>query len=417
MKPLNIVKFLLLTTLPSLSFIAIADESYPTWSVKGFGSLGFTRADTDKIGFYRNRTQTQEAKKSLEIATDSRLGVQLDVDLNDNWHITTQFIARDHSGDFLEQNLDWAYLRWYPNEDTVVRAGRMGFDAFLLSDYRNVGFAYPWMRPPHEFYANIPITHYDGIDIKESFSLDNGAFLSLKAYAGYTSTQLSEEYYDTELEGPMAGANIMYETGSWRFRAGYTYIRQIVDIDTGELKLQINDPTTNFLFPNLNQLAPLITFKDSNIHFMSLGTSYDDGTWLAHAEASYMDTKGQELFNPDTASAYLSIGRRFANVTLYSLYGISHSFQKKTKVPDPRFPDPRLIQLHQEVEGRFNSQAIKQQSLSIGLRWDFHPKAAFKAQWSHYWLGEDGDSLWHRDVGVDTPENVNVMSFGIDFIF
>ena len=108
---------------------------------------------------------------------------------------------------------------------------------------------------------------------------------------------------------------------------------------------------------------------------MSLGTSYDDGTWLAHAEASYMDTKGQELFNPDTASAYLSIGRRFSNVTLYSLYGISHSFQKKTKVPDPRFPDPRLIQLHQEVEGRFNSQAIKQQSLSIGLRWDFHPKA------------------------------------------
>ena len=94
MTPLHIVKFLLLTTLPSLSFIAIADESYPTWSVKGFGSLGFTRADTDKIGFYRNRTQTQEAKKSLEIATDSRLGVQLDVDLNDNWHITTHNLSR-----------------------------------------------------------------------------------------------------------------------------------------------------------------------------------------------------------------------------------------------------------------------------------------------------------------------------------
>ncbi|MEE9337882.1 MAG: hypothetical protein V3U87_07355, partial [Methylococcaceae bacterium] len=373
--------------------------------------------DTDKIGFYRNRTQTQEAKKSLEIATDSRLGVQLDVDLNDYWHISSQFIARDHAGDFLEQNLDWAYLRWYPNEDTVVRAGRMGFDAFLLSDYRNVGFAYPWMRPPHEFYANIPISHYDGIDIKKSFSLDNGDFLSLKAFAGYISTQLSEEYYDTELEGPMAGANIMYEKGSWRFRAGYTYIRQIVDIDTRDLKLQINDPATNFLFPNLNQLARLITFKDSNIHFMSLGTSYDDGTWLAHAEASYMDTKGQDLFNPDTASAYLSIGRRFSNVTLYSLYGVSYSFQKKTNVPTPRFPEPRLLQLHQVVEERFNSQAINQQSLSIGLRWDFHPKVAFKAQWSHYWLGEDGDSLWYRDIGVDTPENVNVMSFGIDFIF
>ncbi len=416
MKQLNITNFKILTILLLISSTSIADEAYPNWSIKGFGSLGLIRSDSNKIGFYRNRTQTQEINKSLDISTDSRLGVQLDVDLTDSWHITSQFIARDHAGDFLEQNLDWAFLRWYPNEDTVVRAGRMGFDAFLLSDYRNVGFAYPWMRPPHEFYANIPITHYDGIDIRKSLSLDHD-LVSLKAYAGYTSTQLSEEYYDTELEGPMAGANIVYETGSWRLRAGYTYIRQVVDIDTRSLKLQINDATNNFLFPNLNQLAPLITFKDSNIHFMSLGTSYDDGTWLVHAEASYMDTEGQELFNPDTASAYLSIGRRFSNVTLYSLYGVSHSFQKKTAIPDPRFPDPRLLLIQQDVEERFNSQAINQQSLSIGLRWDFHPKVAFKAQWSHYWLGEDGDALWQRDVGVDTPENVNVMSFGIDFIF
>jgi hypothetical protein len=416
MKQLNITNFKLLTLLFLISSTSIADEAYPNWSIKGFGSLGLIRSDSNKIGFYRNRTQTKEVNKSLDITTDSRLGVQLDVDLTDSWHITSQFIARDHAGDFLEQNLDWAFLRWYPNEDTVVRAGRMGFDAFLLSDYRNVGFAYPWMRPPHEFYAIIPITHYDGIDIRKSLSLEHG-LVSLKAYAGYTSTQLSEEYYNTELEGPMAGANIVYETGSWRLRTGYTYIRQVVDIDTRSLKLQINDTTNNFLFPNLNQLAPLITFKDSNIHFMSLGTSYDDGTWLVHAEASYMDTEGQELFNPDTASAYLSIGRRFSNVTLYSLYGVSHSFQTKTEIPDPRFPDPRLLLIQQEVEERFNSQVINQQSLSIGLRWDFHPKAAFKAQWSHYWLGEDGDALWQRDVGVDTPENVNIMSFGIDFIF
>ena len=142
-----------------------------------------------------------------------------------------------------------------PMKILLLEPVEMGFDAFLLSNYRNVGFAYPWMRPPHEFYANIPITHYDGIDIKQSFSLDNGDFLSLKAYAGYTSTQLSEDYYDAEIEGPMVGANVIYETGNWRFRTGYTYIRQVVDIDAQDLKLQINDPTTNFLFPNLNQLA------------------------------------------------------------------------------------------------------------------------------------------------------------------
>ncbi len=207
----HFVNFGVLALMLSISSTARANDNYPNWSIKGFGTLGFAYSDNDKLGFYRDRTQTQEVKKSLEIATDSRLGLQLDVDINDFWHITTQFIVRDHAGDFFEQNLDWAFLKWNPGNDYEIRAGRLGADAFLLSDYRNVGYAYPWMRPPHEFYANIPLTHYDGINIKKTLFLENGD-LAFKLYGGYTSTKLSETYNNFDLDASFVGANILYIT-------------------------------------------------------------------------------------------------------------------------------------------------------------------------------------------------------------
>jgi len=406
---LGLVALILFLTAP-----AKADDQYPKLSVKGFGTIGYTYSDTDQIGFYRDRTQTQEVKKALEVSTDSRLGVQLDLQINDFWQASTQFIVRDHAGDFFEQNLDWAYLRWHLTEDVSVRFGRMGVDSFLLSDYRNVGYAYPWMRPPHEFYTNIPISHFDGIDIKKTMSLEDG-YLSVKAHAGYTATNLSEEYADLELEGPIAGLNIVYESGNWRTRAGYTYIRQVKEIQLQTLISAINDPVNNFVIPDINKLTPLLSVKNRNLHFMSLGTAYDDGTWLIHTEASYIDT--QDRFNPDVASAYFSIGRRISKFTLYTVYGISHSFQKKVTVPDALFPVPALIKLQQSVDAVINDNGTDEQSLSVGLRWDFHPQVAFKAQWSHYWLADDGAALWQKPESREIPDNVNVISFGFDFIF
>jgi hypothetical protein len=91
-----------------------------------------------------------------------------------------QWVARNHAGAFFEQNLEWAYLRWRPWNDLDLRVGRLGLDVFLLSDYRNVGYAYPWMRPPQEFYAPLFPYHLDGADIAQRFHLGEG-FLTLKS--------------------------------------------------------------------------------------------------------------------------------------------------------------------------------------------------------------------------------------------
>lgn len=407
-----------------------AGDEYPSWSIKGFGSIGLARSDNNTIGFFRDRTSTRAVKKSFDVATDSRLGVQLDVDISDDWHLTTQFIARDHAGNFFEQNLDWAFIKWSPEEldGFEVRVGRLGVDAFLLSDYRNVGYAYPWIRPPQDFYANIPLTHYDGIDFKKTFFLERGE-LAFKFGAGYTSTRMSEYYLNFDLEGPFLMANAVYTTEKWRFRAGYGHIWQTEDIEDADfdrLRGALNDPTANFAIPNLNQLTPLTHFNDSYLQFMSIGTAYDDGTWLVHAEASFLNGERQGILNPDSASAYLSIGRRFSDVTIYSRYGFAHSFHNTVEALDinPTLvgtpAEPGVRGLSQSLVSGLNENAIEQQSLSIGLRWDFYPKVAFKTEWTHYWLGDNGafSSLWeYEDSNSITPNHVNLVSFGIDFIF
>jgi hypothetical protein len=135
-----------------LSPIIQAGDQYPGWSVSGFGSFGYVGTDTNSLGFIRNRTQTKSATKSGKggggVTTGSRLAIQLDINFNESWRTTVQWIARDHAGDFFEQNLELAFIGWRPTYDLDIRAGCLALDTFLISDHRNVGFSYPWKHPP-----------------------------------------------------------------------------------------------------------------------------------------------------------------------------------------------------------------------------------------------------------------------------
>ena len=393
---------------------ANADEQSKRWSIKGFGSFGVTGSDTDRIGFLRNRTQTKAVDNNWGVTTDSRLGVQLDVDVSDSLHATVQWIARDHAGDFFEQNLEWAFLSWRPRDDIDIRIGRLGLDTFLLSDYRDVGYAYVWMRPPHEFYANIPLSHFDGIDFAQKFVIDN-SFLTLKLQAGYSYSQMHTGLGLFSIKAPIAGLNIVYESGDWRMRAGYSYMRFLSDVPSQELVNAVNDPALAPVYPGVSDLAAALTLEDTDLHFMSVGGAYDDGTWLGQAEVSYMETNNAYVV--DAASVYFSFGRRISEFTVYGLYGLSFSFNDRIDVPAPSVPAPPLLSLQKGLNRALNFNSIDQQSFSLGMRWDFYTNIAFKVQWTHFWFGERGAALWNQDEPGNIPSQVNLWSLGVDFVF
>lgn len=398
-----------------INVISVNAEEDIRWSIKGFGTFGFSGTDTDELGFIRSTTQTQNVRNSWGVITDSRIGLQVDVDINRSLHATVQWVARDHAGDFLEQNLDWAFLRWNFNDTTNVRFGRLGADLFLLSDYRNVGYAYPWVRPPHEFYSNLALYHFDGFDFNHKIYFDDN-LLSIKLFAGYSFNQIPSAFPEpVDLETPLVGGSLKFESGSWATRAGYAFLRIVTEVPNQQLVNALNAPSVNFGIPGISQVIPYLSIKNTNAHYYSLGTAYDDGSWIAQAEVSYVDS--ETTFFPDAVSSYLSVGKRFSNMTLYSLFGISHSFQKEINIPSPIFPSPQLQQLHQVTDRAINKNGIDETSVSLGLRWDFYQNLAFKTQWSHYWLGSNGTQFWKDSTLKEKSVQINVWSLGIDFIF
>ena len=390
-----------------------ADDSYPNWSLKGFGTLAFTGTDSKNLGFYRDTSQTQDVTQAWGISTDSSLGIQIDASISPTLHATAQWIARDHSGNFFEQNLEWAFLRWLIDDDLTLRIGRLGVDVFLLSDYRNVGYAYPWMRPPHEFYAYLGVYHFDGMDVTKKWNVGDGT-LSLKSFAGYSHNQYQDKVtaHTIDFDFAIAGANVLYETGDWRFRASYGIAHNLSE-PTKQLLNAMNDPLVKAFYPQISQLTSKVGFQNTDNHFYSLGVAYDDGVWLAQTEASYI------IFahDADIASGYLSVGRHFDKFTFYSLLGITKNFYKNVNVPQPAFPVPALLQLQQTVDSAINQIGMDEKSVSLGVRWDFYSNMAFKTQWSHYWLGDNGKYLWMKPASGASSDSVNVWSVGIDFTF
>lgn len=408
------IKSILLLLLSLNTTTTVAEDM--RWSIKGFGTFGFIGTDTDKIGFLRSNTQTQDATSAGGITTDSRLGVQLSVNINPSIYAAVQWTARDHAGDFFEQNLDWAFLRWNINQSSNIRVGRLALDLFLLSDYRDVGYAYPWMRPPHEFYNNLALYHFDGIDLNHKIYFDD-SFLSIKLFSGYIFNQRPSSYASNTLDFELVqvGGNVKFESGHWITRAGYSYLHSIRNIKNGQLKTAFKNPFVRAGMPGFDQIKSSLELKNAKLHYYSLGMAYDDGLWLSQAEASYVNSSTP--YFPDTASGYLSIGRRISKVTLYTLFGISYSFQKDIPIPTPIFPSAQLQELSQAIDQSINKNGVDEKSISLGARWDFHPKFALKTQWSHYWLGKNGTQSWQDLTLKDKSREVNVWSLGIDFTF
>lgn len=286
----------------------------------------------------------------------------------------------------------------------------------MLSEYRNVGYAYLWMRAPHEFYSGLPVYHFDGADIAKKFEIGGGG-LTIKAFGGHSFTQVPTNLSGiAEQNVTLVGGKLAYEVGNWNARMSYNYSLNNDEIAPLQPLLNaLNSMEINAVWPGAQALVQKIATKNKAVHFSSIGLAYDDGLWLAQMEASYTHTDMSVY--PSVASAYLSTGRRFGNVTLYSLLGISGTLNNSVKLSNPLVSVPEVVELRNAADQLLNTNGVDEKSISLGLRWDVHEHIAVKTQWSHYWLGYNGTSLWLPRGSGSTPDTVNVWSVGIDFMF
>lgn len=416
----------LLCTLALVSSNALSaqEQEVSRLSLSGYGSLIYSQDDHHNLGFHRDLDQKHQPQRTGSLLPDSRFGVQANYRLTPDWEAVGQLVLRDKARTRPADTVEWAYLAWRPNADWQMRVGRVGVDLFLLSDTRNLGYSQTTIRPNGDFYGFLPLYSLDGGDITYRFASGTARW-HVKAQFGQTEAQL---------ESSDGGQYKMGSKAFWSLSAGReTEFLRLKAVYAG-LKVESEFTPSQPLLAGLaaasqHPLLPVtlrneaanyrnqISVENKQIHYISLGASYDDDSWVAQAELSAIRSPAQVITQGD--SAYALLGRRFGDFLPY--LGISAFIPRhgSLTVGNSWLPllGPNGALLQSGAVSALNSSRLKQNTLTFGLRWDFRPQAALKIQWDRIQIGKDGDILWAVRNTNQQAATVNLFSAGIDWVF
>ncbi|BBI60804.1 hypothetical protein HSBAA_21100 [Vreelandella sulfidaeris] len=158
-------------TTASLAVCSAYVMAAPDVRVSGFGTLGYVTTDTNDAEYRSSLRQHKGATESNgDWGVDSRLGLQANTTFNETFSAVAQGYISRRDGDS-SPDIEWLFLQADVLDGTSFRAGRMLVPTFLLSDFRQVGYAQHWLRSPVEVYGNFLNTSFDGLQSVSRFAL------------------------------------------------------------------------------------------------------------------------------------------------------------------------------------------------------------------------------------------------------
>ncbi|MYN44753.1 hypothetical protein GTP23_06660 [Pseudoduganella sp. FT93W] len=179
MKTKTLIKLL---AIPLTLSCAHAEEAAgPEVKFSGFGTAALTSTNTNQALFSRP-FQAGGAGTKPRTGVDSNVGLQIDVNLNDWLTLTGQGVVRKLESDSYGATGSMAFAKAKINDNVSVRAGRVPLAVFLVSDFRNVGYANTMLRPSQEVYRQVPNDSLDGADVEWRHELGASTLTTELAY-------------------------------------------------------------------------------------------------------------------------------------------------------------------------------------------------------------------------------------------
>ncbi|MDR7334498.1 hypothetical protein [Roseateles asaccharophilus] len=390
--------------------------------LSGFGTLGLSHVDTPPgWGFRRELTQSADDGR-WHADVDSRLGVQLNYSLGTRFELVAQVIAKKRGhyaadGDALE----WAYATYRPNADWTLRAGRVNVDAFLMADYRNVGYGFTAARPSVELYSRLPTT-LDGADVARSW-FQGDAQWRAKLMLGTARIGDLHTAKASRIR-QVVGGMLSREEGGLLVRASVARTRIDIDLTNAQPALDGLAQLGQLPIPAVADQARVLRERLGATGvwatFWELGLRHELADWQWSAEFVRVAAKPLTVENMVTAM----LGHRLGDWTPYISYGIARNSLAVLDQPAWQAVLTPVIgplgaaqaqMLGSVVTTSLNNTRVHQSTWSLGTRWDFHTQAALKLQWDRVRVQRFGAALW---TGADgSPATVNVATAVVDFIF
>lgn len=351
----------------------------PDLRVSGFLTAIAAQGKNDKDATYGNGIAT----KDLEMDTrDNHLGIQFASSIDPHIDVTAQFISRGGYENYAVET-DWAYIDYKALESLKFRVGKYKIPQFLASDYLDVGYAYPWVRPPQDVYSTNPLISLNGIDMiykinfgssKLFFDLyyGDGTHKSVVPPRTADAMGLPEETKGMPIEfdtKKTRGFAIKYAANTFTLRAGYFKTDVDIDADLGNnVRLTLND------VPGA---------------FGGVGFTMDVKNIIAYSEFIRRNTDPEMAGAfPDQDAWYATLGYRFGKF----------------------LPIVTYSQIKPGVDK--SDLAIEEKSAALGFRYDIGNSAAVKFEAMNVKPKEGNHGLF--DVPVDSGK---VYSASFDVIF
>jgi hypothetical protein len=210
------------TTLAALLVLPLAvstawaqDGTTQAIKVSGFGTGALTWTNNGDALFARPY-QAGGAGTRPRTGVDSNVGLQVDARINDWLSLTGQGVVRKLETDAYGATGTLAFAKARVSDTLAVRVGRVPLAAFLVSDYRNVGYANTMLRPSQEVYSQVPNDSLDGVDVEWRNAIGSATLTTQVAY-GRSAAKLagvSDTFRNTRV------VNVVLEQGPVIFRLG-----------------------------------------------------------------------------------------------------------------------------------------------------------------------------------------------------
>ncbi len=403
---------------------ASAEEASPV-TLSGFGTLGLARSSSDDVEFIRDLSQPKGISNGeWSGLIDTILGVQANWKIQPELEVVGQLVSRYRYSDNRDPRLDWAFIKWVPDNRLSLRLGRIGSDIMMRADSRMVGYSYLTVRPNVDFFGPLIFSSIDGVDGSLTLEVGKGLVRS-KMFAGTIQEKVSGSFGTWDTTGSyIYGGLIDYFVDQWQFRISIGSTRYSSDIDTLQTR-QLTDGLYAAAdvtgITDARDAADGLSMKGANSYYYSLGVSYDKGPLQVHAAVNKIMTETDAYQN--SQAAYLLAGYRIREVTPY--LGISRwastSRNLTTGLPDTLvtpYGSADFSELNQGYQLFLDATGANQTTYTLGARWDIFSEIALKLQWDSIHGSEDSKTPYAgAQAGIGWAGRTDVISTTLDFTF
>ncbi|MDE2401406.1 MAG: hypothetical protein KGL90_07045 [Burkholderiales bacterium] len=430
------------------------------FSLSGFGTLGVARNSTNDVDF-NYIGQGGGAGTSWNANPDSKLAVQGSYKFTPTISATAQLMTKfDAFGQYVP-TIDWAFAKWQALPALTLRAGRIGAPFFMISDFRDVGYANTTIRPALDVYAQVPVSQFEGVDASYQLNLGSTTF-NATVYAGNAKADYASALRKTQggVTTPLApsefklddmlGLNLTAEMDNgFTFRFGRTQ---------GKVSLQSPsiDQLTGLTGPGgplsgvtglAGQVNQSVVLQGKNISFTGFGMTYDQDNWVINAEytkrrveqfisstTGWYGNVGYRVgkFTPFVGLSRLSVDRANSNAvngapisagTLAALQaGLPGTLAQYTAALQA---NGGAAQVQSGVQTLLDTQKLAQRTVTLGTRWDITSNVDLKFQWDHVTKPADSYGLFFTQDPttaeaksfLNSKRRVNVLSLAVDVVF